>query len=105
VELSEFQNFAIQNAIIEADYDEEERKDTLLGSASRPTHKDRMPDRISCTYREIARNCRNELGITFGQTYNLNQTSSNLKNSAADDSSDNESDSNSAGGGIKRQNS
>jgi hypothetical protein len=62
VELSEFQNFAIQNASIE------ELKDTHLGSASRPIDIVRMPVRISCTYREIARNCRNELGITFGKT-------------------------------------
>lgn len=66
IELSEFQNYAIQNAIAEADEDDEDHKDTMLGSARRPTHKDRKPDRISCTYRELARNCRNELGITFG---------------------------------------
>lgn len=91
VDLSEFQNYAIQNAIVEAD-EEDEQKDSMLGSARHPSRKERKPDRISCTYRELARNCRNELGITFGQQQTLSSLKSNnnqLDESGA--SSDNES--------------
>ena len=58
IELSEMQNYAIQETIAE-DY-EEEQKGSM--QSSQFAHR-RQPDRISCTYRELARNARQELGI------------------------------------------
>ena len=81
VELSEYQNFAIQHAVISEEDDEEESKENLLSSQHAPNQKERIPDRISCTYRELARYQRQQLGIVVGTDSKASDNNSDLNNS------------------------
>ncbi len=54
-ELSEYRNLAIQNGVIsEESSDDEENKESVTSSIKR----DRDSNRITCTYRELARHQR-----------------------------------------------
>jgi len=67
IELSEYHNFGIQQRESDMIIEEEEEKIGISSSYSQ-SHKDRIPGRISCTHRALARHYRLLNGISVGSS-------------------------------------
>ncbi len=78
VELTENLNYAINNQAISEEDDEEESKVSFTSSQQ----EKRSKDRISCTYRELAKYQRTQLGIIVGSDSRSEDLNSSVDSSS-----------------------